>query len=558
MKLTLLHDQAPMLEVSYDAYNDPVTLEKIDPKFRGLYDSWIQDADYIVAHDEQDGGYEGRTNGLDDIRAFEQRIIMLIHQLGGGWRYEVSEEGLYKGGAGSGSWEGPGDPRFAYEGSQATATAPASVVNTKAYDAAQKYLASRNMTPIGDQEKVKVDPERGARIAEAYEQMKSDPTDPTVVEAYTQFGKEVQAQYDILPVKVEWTANDPYKTSKEMVEDVVTNNNLKVYTGGEPHPLLGEKDKDGISLNDKFRAVHDYFGHSMRGNQFGPSGEENAWIDHSHMFSPLAQKAMTTETRGQNSWFNFSKTNEGKEPKDRKFAEQKVGILPDEFLPSAQQKQASDDKTVQEDENPRYCPLRAYLAKDVQKGGSGSGNFGHGGRPGEVGGSGEGGKPDISQDKPETLIPQHLTTFAGIKEHLGAGTKIIMSAENPRGRRLSPDENARRSVGLKRVLQNYSKDVVTQHWHEGNNPIERSYVATVRPEHINYIQNLAFDPKELNQKSIIVIRNGIAESRYYDNRPVKYALVNELEETKTSTGYYSKLGDIKYLFDFKYKRVPNG
>jgi len=49
--------------------------------------------------------------------------------------------------------------------------------------------------------------------------------------------------------------------------------------------------------------------------------------------APLAQRAMTTETRGQNSWFNFSRANEGKAPKDRAFAEQKVGILQDEFLP---------------------------------------------------------------------------------------------------------------------------------------------------------------------------------------------------------------------------------
>jgi hypothetical protein len=75
------------------------------------------------------------------------------------------------------------------------------------------------------------------------------------------------------------------------------------------HPLL---EKTGIwnngrerCYNDLFRAVHDYFGQAVEGNQFGPAGEERAWLKHVSMFSPLAVKAMTSETRGQNSWVNF-------------------------------------------------------------------------------------------------------------------------------------------------------------------------------------------------------------------------------------------------------------
>ena len=60
-------------------------------------------------------------------------------------------------------------------------------------------------------------------------------------------------------------------------------------------------------------------------------GEENAFQAHMRMFSPEAQKALATETRGQNSWVNFgpkgaeNRTN----PANTTYATQKAGILPD-------------------------------------------------------------------------------------------------------------------------------------------------------------------------------------------------------------------------------------
>jgi hypothetical protein len=440
-------------------------------------------------------------------------------------------------------------------GREAASRMPKNIANAKAYEVAQQYVKSRGLAPIGDREKVTVDPARGQKIAEAYEQMKSDPTATEVVAAYKALGDEVQAQYDILPAKVEWAGADPYKSSKEMMEDVATNNRLRVFTGGEPHPLLGAKDKDGVSLNDKFRAVHDYFGHAMRGNQFGASGEENAWISHSEMFSPLAQRAMTTETRGQNSWFNFSRGNAGKSPQDRKFAEQKVGILPDEFLPSARTKRG-ESSPVEEDDQSHYCPLHrngGTVAKHTP-GGQDHDQSTH--NPHD---SGAGGKPDIGNDRPETPIPDTLRSFDGIKNHLARGTKIILSAENPKGRRLTNDDNDRRSVALKRILENDADEIVMQRWHEGGNPVERSYIATPKNEEsLQGIADLVLNPKEFDQESIIVIRNGIAETRYQDKRPSTYAMVAEVKEVPDATGYYSQVGGIRYVFDFKYKREPNG
>ena len=65
---------------------------------------------------------------------------------------------------------------------------------------------------------------------------------------------------------------------------------------GEPKRVLA---------NDLFRAVHDAFGHGIEGAGFRYDGEENAWQAHIRLFTGSARAAITTETRGQNSWLNF-------------------------------------------------------------------------------------------------------------------------------------------------------------------------------------------------------------------------------------------------------------
>jgi|GEM_PF-3236426 len=135
-----------------------------------------------------------------------------------------------------------------------------------------------------------------------------------VHKSYDQLIKETELQYDALPVKVTFheKGEGNYKNNFEMLDDVHNFNHLWVYKGGADHTELGSKtaDKDGVTANDKFRAVHDYYGHSVEGYQFGKDGEENAWIEHSKMFSPLAQWALSSETRGQNSFVNYSGVND--------------------------------------------------------------------------------------------------------------------------------------------------------------------------------------------------------------------------------------------------------
>ena len=73
-----------------------------------------------------------------------------------------------------------------------------------------------------------------------------------------------------------------------------------------------------------FRAVHDVFGHAASGRGFDRHGEEAAWLKHSTMYSPLAARALATETRGQTCAriFHYG---------GRRFPEQKAVLLPRSF-----------------------------------------------------------------------------------------------------------------------------------------------------------------------------------------------------------------------------------
>jgi intein/homing endonuclease/GGDEF domain-containing protein len=116
------------------------------------------------------------------------------------------------------------------------------------------------------------------------------------------------------------------------------------YTG-TVYNLSVEDDETYVVENiPTHNCVHDLFGHAMEGYQFGPRGEENAWNAHSQMFSPEAVPAITSDTKGQNSWVNFGPHMRNAEgglmkpgepgwipPTDRPYAENKAGILPEHY-----------------------------------------------------------------------------------------------------------------------------------------------------------------------------------------------------------------------------------
>lgn len=169
------------------------------------------------------------------------------------------------------------------------------------------------------QEAVEGSPEYKHRLFEAYgnampevvEKARAQNYDQLTEAAYRQLGEETRDQFASLPVGTTYHYGEgEYPTPSAMLRDILGEGNLNVYRGGDPHEFLGEVDPDtGLSLNEMFRAVHDFYGHGTTGSTFRPGGEEVAYASHSQMMSPLAQMALLSETRGQNSLVNYSPLN---------------------------------------------------------------------------------------------------------------------------------------------------------------------------------------------------------------------------------------------------------
>lgn len=151
----------------------------------------------------------------------------------------------------------------------------------------------------------------GNAMPEVVERAKAQNYDQLTEAAYRSLGDEVAQQFDRLPVKFRYHEGaGEYPSSTDMARDVLANGNLNVFSGGDPHEFLSQIDPaTGLSQNEMFRGVHDYLGHVVPGSMFGPQGEEAAYAAHSQMLSPLAQMALLSETRGQNSLVNYSPLN---------------------------------------------------------------------------------------------------------------------------------------------------------------------------------------------------------------------------------------------------------
>jgi hypothetical protein len=239
--------------------------------------------------------------------------------------------------------------------------------NKETAQISKKYREEKGIEFDEGEPITELDEDLSKEIADAYEAMEDNPNDPEVKEAYDALALETVDQYKALmdagyEVEIYKGEGEPYANSEEMIKDLKENKHIYIFSteGGfgetgitdkqrSENAMLGStefKDVNGepLLVNDLFRAVHDFFGHSERGNGFGAIGEENAWDVHARMFSDKARRAMTTETKGQNSWVNFGPQMRGKDgkilkkgdkgylkPSERKFAEQKMGLLPEKY-----------------------------------------------------------------------------------------------------------------------------------------------------------------------------------------------------------------------------------
>jgi len=214
----------------------------------------------------------------------------------------------------------------------------------------QEYASENGLDPTPLKEYVVAEAERGTKIAEEYENGVHDPNNPEVKAAYDALIQETLAQYQHLK-KLGYTfemipeGQNPYpKGPREALADMRDNKHLWVYpsdsgfgteTDGTGHPLLQSTEEyigdHQLLANDVFRIVHDVYGHAKDGNGFGKNGEETAFQNHVRMYSPLAARAMATETRGQNSWVNFGPQAEHNRanPAETIYAEQKAFLMPE-------------------------------------------------------------------------------------------------------------------------------------------------------------------------------------------------------------------------------------
>ncbi len=223
---------------------------------------------------------------------------------------------------------------------------------------AEQYARDNGIDLKRQAEYVQVDPERAKRIAQAYEDMPHAPQDPAVKEAYENLVRQTIAQYKALE-KAGYKfyffdeTNDPYdgnpwnamrelRAKKRMgvfateagfgtTEAPVDNVMLQDTGITWPYGSVYGKQKR-VLANDLFRAVHDAFGHGLEGAGFREQGEENAWQAHVRLFTGSARGAITSETRGQNSWLNYGpygESNRTAKVEDTVFADQKTGLMPE-------------------------------------------------------------------------------------------------------------------------------------------------------------------------------------------------------------------------------------
>jgi hypothetical protein len=193
---------------------------------------------------------------------------------------------------------------------------------------AQRYARSKGLeyNPNG-LDQVQVDPVRGhaqyLSFRDAPQQRDpSAPLSPHMQRSYEALRKETVEQYDFLTkpehegglgIGVSVVHEDPYTASttgsvagsQQMARDVSEKRHISILstqaTGGS-HSFFTDAE------NEKFRAVHDVFGHLGTGRGFSRNGEEAAFQSHRQMFTPAAHAALAAETRGQNSYLNYRTT----------------------------------------------------------------------------------------------------------------------------------------------------------------------------------------------------------------------------------------------------------
>lgn len=131
------------------------------------------------------------------------------------------------------------------------------------------------------------------QIGAAYIEARDASSDPEVRRLYAQYAKETSVLFNLIRARVEFTEADPYKTAKEMREEVLRTGVMRVFSGGNDHPILTPEQ------NLRGRAVHDLLAHLVCGCPFTGTGEFNAFEAQAALYSVELRMLIFTEIVGQ-------------------------------------------------------------------------------------------------------------------------------------------------------------------------------------------------------------------------------------------------------------------
>ncbi len=175
-------------------------------------------------------------------------------------------------------------------------------------DGIDRWQTEHGLPPLPDDLiDTPVDLEEADEVARFFENAPDMSADPDVRAAYEDFKAQSAEQWDFMTrpeseggmgITVDFTDEvDPYATAEEQRNDLEQNHHLTIQSGlgGDHSGTMTQEEYD------RFRAVHDVFGHAGIGSGFDRHGEYEAWLVHAAMYRGQGRRAMSTEYHGVNS-----------------------------------------------------------------------------------------------------------------------------------------------------------------------------------------------------------------------------------------------------------------
>lgn len=215
--------------------------------------------------------------------------------------------------------QNPGEPYFEWQ-ARLVDGLPADEKNALLFDTRERYPrvdfiaagATRWRTdhnlpePNIDISEVPVPQAKADAVARAFEDTPDMGNDPRVQQAFGEFKVQSQEMWDFmtaaepqgLGITVDFTDQvDPYPNATAQAEDLRQNHHITIQSGlGGAHQLTMSQEE-----YDRFRAVHDVFGHAGIGGGFDRHGEYQAYLEHASMYTGDGFRGMASEYHGVNT-----------------------------------------------------------------------------------------------------------------------------------------------------------------------------------------------------------------------------------------------------------------